>query len=618
MASMNDARDIMGLQPGEALPKPPPAKKQKTAQPKPRITGINREVQALYGERAPPVAVVEAGKSYQPKRRWGANKGPAAKWALTPFTNPARTDDLILRHWRRLQPNDVNGDVAMGDAENQDGGAAAAATAATEPRLETNYEYAKFNIQPEGPEYDDETYEAHLRSEEWSKEETDYLVETVKDYYHRWAIIADRYDWQPAQPKVEPDAAEGGAVAAPAIVPKPRTMEDLKARYYQISAKLMELKTPIASMTNAEFGLHEILTRFDPDREKQRKKVAAALLERTADEIKEEQYLLGELQRINTNYEKLSTERDEVRQRLFAPPTQGSTSTASQFQSSHALSQLFNQLLQQDRSKKRNGRLSLNTADQISTPSGQQTPMTAGGNRGDGGLASANSMNKSGRQSINTPGASGNQQGSGGASGSSAQQHHPSQPPRTLTPRAMQRLGVTHHDRLSSGVTFKSDRLHKLRMAKSTIQTQKIQQALAELRIPEIIALPTSTVCDEFEVLINKIHRLLDLRKLLDKEESEQQQEQEGAEGNADGEVDDSQQAQSSAAAASGERKTKTEQGDTEMMDASPADAAEEDGAGMNGVKEEIASPAPLAEGGGRSASVASQGSGAGGKRNKK
>lgn len=663
----------MGLQPsaGDALPKPPAAKKQKTSQPKPRITGINREVQALYGERAPPVAVVEAGKSYQPKRRWGANKGPAAKWALTPFTNPARTDDLVLRHWRRLQPDggNENGaageDVVMGDAggesqqqpQQQEPGA---------PRLETNYEYARFNIQAEGPEYDDETYEAHLRSEEWSKEETDYLIEMVKEYYHRWSVIADRYDWQPQQPKVDPDATEeGGAVAAPAALAKPRTMEDMKARYYQISAKLMELKTPIASMTNAEFGLHETLTRFDPDREKQRKKVAAALLERSADEIKEEIYLLGELQRINTNYEKLAAEREEVRQRLFAPATQGSTSSTAQFQSSHALSQLFNQLLQQDRSKKRNGRLSLNTADQISnSPSGQQTPMTAGHSRGDSSLGA--SANKS-RGGVNTPGGSGAQASAGGPGSSAAQQQ--SQPPRTLTPRAMQRLGVTHHDRLSSGVTFKSDRLHKLRMAKSTIQTQKIAQVLHELRIPEIIALPTAEVCDEFEVLVGKIHRLLDLRKLLEKEEAEvsvaenvrkererkeraergepeepEEEDQTGsqkegsgdsgvdqdadgeADADADGEVDDSAQVEQHPGGGDQQRaeaKSDQQQGDTEMTDA-PADG-ESQPQETNGVKEEITSPAGVVgeEGGGevgqkRSASVASQASGGGGKRNKK
>ncbi|KAL0262949.1 swr complex subunit [Diplodia seriata] len=682
--------------------------------------------------------------------------------ALTPFTNPARTDDLVLRHWKRLQPNDTNGDVAMGDVESQDGGAAAAAATATadaaaDARLETNYEYAKFNVQPEGPEYDDETYEAHLRSEDWSKEETDYLVETVKDYYHRWSIVADRYDWQPTQPKVDPeDAAEGGAVAAPAIMPKPRTMEDLKARYYQISAKLMELKTPIASMTNAEFGLHEVLTRFDPDREKQRKKVAAALLERTADEIKEEQYLLGELQRINTNYEKLSTEREEVRQRLFAPSTTGSSSTASQFQSSHALSQLFNQLLQQDRSKKRNGRLSLNTADQLSTPSGQQTPMTAGGNhRGsalDAGLPSANSLSRGSRQSIHTPGASGsnNNQGGGTAPNSATTQHHPSQPPRTLTPRAQQRLGVTQHEqRLPSGVSFKSDRLHKLRTAKSTVQTAKVGQALAELRIPDMIALPTAAVCDGFEVLVGKIHRLLELRKLLDKEEAEvavaegvrrererreraergepeepeepEERSDDGegggegdddgkkagerrrggggakrgeggggggqkkdddvdmdgnaddadADADADGEaeeddadgevVDDSshqqllhhhhrhqqqgQQRQQSDAGLGAATTKMEEEADTEMMDAPPADDDDEeeddddDGEGedddeegegeedangdddegvANGVKEEVASPAIAGGGGGRSASVASQGSGGVGKRNRK
>ncbi|KAK8177058.1 hypothetical protein IWX90DRAFT_447067, partial [Phyllosticta citrichinensis] len=482
MASMNDARDLMGLQPGESLPKPPPAKKQKTATSK-RITGINREVQALYGERAPPVSVVEAGKSYQPKRRWGANKGPAAKWVMRPFTNPARDDGLVLRHWRRMQPDatrDANGDVAM---ENGDADAAAAAAAGSDadPLLETSYEFSKFNIQPEGPEYDDETYEAHLRSDEWSKEETDYLVETVKEYYHRWAVIADRYEFQPAQPDVKP---EDGTVAA--VQAKPRTMEDIKARYYQISAKLMELKTPIASMTNSEFHLHEILTKFDPDREKQRKKVAAALLERSADEIREEQYLLAELQRINTNYEKLAAEREEVRQRLSAPQSQGNTSTA-QFQSSAALTSLFNQLLQQSRSSKRNGRMAL--ANEMSqAQNGQQTPQAG---------------NAAHRDSISNPA---NQQ---------------SQPPRQLTPRAMARLGVTQHDRLSSGVTFKSDRLHKLRTAKSTIQTQKIQQALIELGIPDLIGLPTANVCDAFESLVSKIHKMLDLRKLLEKEEAE-------------------------------------------------------------------------------------------------
>lgn len=636
--------------------------------------------------------MVEAGKSYQPKRRWGANKGPAAKWGMTPFTNPARTDSLVLRHWRRLQPDggaaDAAGDVVMGDAEATAAAAAAAAAAGEgensnsnnnnnnnqedAPRLETDYEYARFNVQPEGPEYDDETYEAHLRSEDWSKEETDYLVEMVREYYHRWAVVADRYDFQPpAQPEVEAaDAGEEGVVAAPAaaaVVAKPRTMEDMKARYYQISAKLMELKTPIASMTNAEFGLHEVLTRFDPDREKQRKKVAAALLERTADEIKEEQYLLGELQRINTNYEKLSAERDEVRQRLYAPSTQGTTSTA-QFQSSHALSQLFNQLLQQDRSKKRNGRLTLNTtaADAMSIPSGQQTPMTAASasHRGDALASAGGASNK--RGSIATP--SGNnfsQQATGPSSSSAAaQQHHQqSQPPRALNPRAMARLGVTQHERLSSGVSFKSDRLHKLRMAKSTIQTQKIQQALGELRIPDIIALPTPDVCDAFEVLVNKIHKLLDLRKLLEKEETEvgvaesvrrererreraergepeleeeeeDEEDEEGEDGemgegsvdvddaDADGEVDDADadgevddggimQHQQGANGDGGTAKME----DTDMPDAPAASSTNGDGeaagadghrhgaATANGVKEENASPAAEGDGGASSQS---------------
>ncbi|KAF2086137.1 hypothetical protein K490DRAFT_74682 [Saccharata proteae CBS 121410] len=485
MASMNDALDIMGFASADgAQGKQPPLKKQKSTLHK-RATGINREVQALYGERAPPVAVVDAGKTYQPKRRWAANKGPAVKWGMRPFINEARTDGLVLRHWRKLQgaQEQAENDTTAANEEGQD------------PLLEsTQYEFAKFNIKPEVPEYDDETYDAYLRSDDWSKEETDYLIETVKEYYHRWAVIVDRYDFQPSSPTADGTGADGAALT---IVAKPRTMEDMKARYYQITAKLMETRTPIAHMTNQEFGLHEILTKFDPERETQRKKVAASLLERSQADIEEERFLLGELQRINANYDKLRTEREEVRARLGAPQSVANTS-AAQFQSSAALSQLFNQLLQQDRSKKRNGRLSLNTQDVQGPSSGINTPA------GHGHRDSISSAQPNKRASL-----TGN----------------PAQPqsalPRTLSPKAMVRLGVSHHERLTSGVTFRSDRLNKLRLAKSTIQTQKIQQALIELKIPEIINLPTNDVCDAFEQLINKIHKILDLRKLLEKEEGE-------------------------------------------------------------------------------------------------
>jgi DNA methyltransferase 1-associated protein 1 len=92
---------------------------------------------------------------------------------------------------------------------------------------------------------------------------------------------------------------------------------------------------------------------------------------------------------------------------------------------------------------------------------------------------------------------------------------------RALTPHAAHRYFVTQHERLSSGVSFASDRLHRARSAKSMIQTEKISAILNHLRIPDIIPLPTQRVIEDFEKLMQKVHLLLDMRKLADKEEQE-------------------------------------------------------------------------------------------------
>lgn len=36
---------------------------------------------------------------------------------------------------------------------------------------------------------------------EWTKEETDYLFELVKEYDLRWQVIADRYDYVGGRPR---------------------------------------------------------------------------------------------------------------------------------------------------------------------------------------------------------------------------------------------------------------------------------------------------------------------------------------------------------------------------------------------------------------------------------
>jgi len=98
----------------------------------------------------------------------------------------------------------------------------------------------------------------------------------------------------------------------------------------------------------------------------------------------------------------------------------------------------------------------------------------------------------------------------------------PSQTPvKTLSPHQEHRFAVSTHDRLTSGVTFGSDKLLKMRQAKSNVQTQKIASALQELGVPEIIPIPTSKVADIFEQLVTKVGRLLDVRKVKEKEMGE-------------------------------------------------------------------------------------------------
>jgi DNA methyltransferase 1-associated protein 1 len=171
--------------------------------------GINREVLALHGDRAPPVAIIDSHKTFRAKLK---RDFKPARWEFAAFTNDARRDDLQLRHWKRHKPihRPSSGDAM--DIENN----------APEDASE-QYRFAKYNVDISVPQYDDEKYARHLASAEWSREETDYLLGLVKEYAQKWPIIIDRYEWPPGSADAESTALVGT-----------RTLEQLKARYYQV------------------------------------------------------------------------------------------------------------------------------------------------------------------------------------------------------------------------------------------------------------------------------------------------------------------------------------------------------------------------------------------------
>lgn len=363
---------------------------------------------------------------------------------------------------------------------------------AKQPRINKEYQYAKYNVQVEVPTYDDDLYRSQLQDTDWTKEETDYLVNTIKDFGQKWPVVVDRYDFHPTK-------SENGS----SMQPKERSMEDLKHRYYNISAKILAHSTPISSMNAQQYTLYSNLQAFNPAHEKQRKSLVNGHITRQQDEVNEETVLLAELQRIMINQQQLENERRDIRERLEFPISTSNASNA-QYSSSAALGTLFQQLLQADRMKK--DRKFKNVPDMPNNPTpssaqgGPSSAVTASGAHRDSITSTTQPARKGGRDSLAGPNSDGT---------------------RPLNAQSEQRYFITHHDRLSSGVSFASDKLHKPRNAKSAIQSERIAAVLAHLQIPEIIPVPTQKVVEDFERLMQKVTALLDMRKVAEKEEHE-------------------------------------------------------------------------------------------------
>lgn len=556
MAS-NDLRDVLSLP--TADPSSRPSKKSKAAAaPRPNLKGLAREVQSLGGDT--PIAIVPEVAVY--KKRRLVNRKPAAKWELRSFRNSARDDaSLILRHWRRRteeeggvtesaqqpQQGETNGDAPAAATENGNGVNGTAAgengengeqqngssdnntngpngTIKSEPEFEDS-SFAKFNVKVQVPEYNDEQYEAHFLSEDWSKDETDYLFELVRDFHLRWPLIWDRFDYAPKNDQPGDMEVDGSSTAV-VPAPKKRTMEDLKKRYYDVAAKMMEIQKPKQYMTQFEWDIHTMMLNFDPEKEAQRKRFALNTMARTEAEAKEEESLLIEVKRIMARAERFNEERRELYQRLEYPP---SDQDISAFKGSAGLTQLLNQLQTQSQARKRKP---IAGPDQTATPTGaapNAQPSSAvsetASNRRESIAAQPAANHRETASADKAPTATSNINSAAAASSNGgAASNKKGQPPperRKLSEYEEQIYGVSSHERLSSGPTFRYDRVNKLFSHKSGQQQHRIQTVLNELDIPARLNMPTATVVAEYEKLVLAVTSLVDLRKQKDKIENE-------------------------------------------------------------------------------------------------
>jgi len=245
------------------------------------------DIQAVFGDEVPfqsrptpapartrtqPTATPQAIQPRRFKKPSLRARGRPAHWTYATSTPATRRDQLNLRRWRRETH----------------------ASSTTPPQ--TADRFAKYDVAVSVPAYDPDTYDNHLTHSDWTKDDTDSLVEIYRDCNGKWPVIVDRY-----------------------TSTTPRTMEDLKWRYYAISSKLLSIQTPITSMTGPEYDLYHMLQSFDPLKEASRKKLAEGHLSRPRNEVDEETVLLGELQRIMLHQATLDAER-EVSSSLPLPP----------------------------------------------------------------------------------------------------------------------------------------------------------------------------------------------------------------------------------------------------------------------------------------------------------
>ena len=394
-------------------------------------------------------------------------------------------------------------------------------------RYEDEFPIEKFNVKIGVAAYTDEQYEKNFKSDDWSREETDFLMTLCQEFDLRWLLVADRYAPENippqkqqgrSQPASEPDAMEVDTAEHGNEKSYPhRSMEELKARYYTIAAKMLETQTPANDMTQAEFQLWEKMRNFDAKTETTRKMLAEKLFERTKEEAEEEKILLEELHRITKNEDEFLLMRRDLYARLEPPPTMrrnGEEQSTAMYQTSSGLSALLQNLLAREKKFKRPSMMT------SGAPDGGHGPHSASGSVDADGQPKKQKWEKgqhpnqyTRRDTMDTQNGESGPQKKGSQSGPHI---------RTLTPAEELKFGVSHpQERLTSGVQFRHEKVHRLVTGKSAVQMQKYQAALVELGVPTRLVMPTEKVCKEFERLVNEIQVLLDAKKTREKAVSE-------------------------------------------------------------------------------------------------
>lgn len=259
---MSDIKDIMGLPKHGAGPLETKEKKEKEPKlQKPK--GMSREAFALLSASHPlmPSQLMgELDADSDTKKVKSKKFRGKISYEWRPFKNPSRKDDLELYHWVKCYTNTATNNKIIPS--------------------EKEYPFAKYNTHVKILRYNDEEWKSLIQADDdWTKEETDYLLDLIEEMDMRWFAIADRYLYE-----------NDGKT-------RERSVDDIKGRYYSIARQLM-----IGREGGTTAIANQVLIKhpFDAQHERRRKAGLEQYLLRTPEQEAEEDGILQQAAKIES------------------------------------------------------------------------------------------------------------------------------------------------------------------------------------------------------------------------------------------------------------------------------------------------------------------------------
>jgi DNA methyltransferase 1-associated protein 1 len=206
-----DAVDILGVAPrSEFRPRQRERPPQDTSAIK--LKGLQREVFHLTGRSHDEAAKPDTPPAQRFGKKHNTLQRKKVHWEFAGFMNSARTDGLMLRHWQVL-PREARGGLGGGilctpltrasgiflwcclpDPACVRAPDSCARVWQKKGIKWEDYPFARFNKKVQLLSYNDEEYDKLLRSDDWTREQTDALMLLVQRFHLNFTLVQDR--WQ--------------------------------------------------------------------------------------------------------------------------------------------------------------------------------------------------------------------------------------------------------------------------------------------------------------------------------------------------------------------------------------------------------------------------------------